>query len=88
MTHLNKAAETPFPLRFQAFAYRKKADRIFFESGLLFCVFQSLIEANASDPNFEDKWGEEFEYQSLIEVNASGSKGRNININQAGINPL
>ena len=28
MTHLNKAAETPFPPRFQAFAYRKKADRI------------------------------------------------------------
>ena len=47
MTHLNKAAETPFPPRFQAFAYRKKADRIFFESGLLFCVFQSLIEVNA-----------------------------------------
>ena len=41
MTHLNKAAEMPFPPRFQAFAYRKKADRIFFESGLLFCVFQS-----------------------------------------------
>ena len=28
MTHLNKAAGTPFPPRFQAFAYRKKADRI------------------------------------------------------------
>jgi len=42
MTHLNKAAETPFPPRFQAFAYRKKADRIFFESGLLFCVFNPL----------------------------------------------
>ena len=47
MTHLNKEAGTPFPPRFQAFAYRKKADRIFFESGLLFCVFQSLIEVNA-----------------------------------------
>ena len=37
--------------------------------------YQSLIEANASDPNFEDKWGEEFEYQSLIEVNARGLDG-------------
>ena len=39
---LNKAAGMPFPPRFQVFQIFKKADRIEFESGLLFCVFNPL----------------------------------------------
>ena len=39
---LNEATETPFPPLFHGFASRKKASRSFFESGLLFCVFNYL----------------------------------------------